>query len=334
MVSISAESFQFCHCEVVQLKDGTRIDITAVYASNSPADRLVLWENLESLKQSSDSVNWIVGRDFNEVWFANEKIGGCRPKMKQLQRFNNALQACALQDIKSTGHYLSWSNRQDKRISCRLDQILGNHNGILSYPESYIHYLPEGISDHSPLLVHQSPVVAFDPKPFKFFHMWTLHPGFLDLVSQSWNVPIVGSPLFILAQKLKRLKMTLKNWNAQCFSPVHRRIQETRLRLETTQSLLQRDPNNLHLIQQERMDRILYEETLTQEESFIRQKSRQMWLQLGDRNSKFFYASISGRKASNTLRKVTCSDGSTLFESADVEHETIQYHSALLNKEN
>ncbi|KAK1270704.1 hypothetical protein QJS04_geneDACA020953 [Acorus gramineus] len=59
-----------------------------------------------------------------------------------------------------------------------------------------------------------------------------------------------------------------------------------------------------------------------------------MWLQLGDRNSKFFYASFTGRKATNTLRKVILPDGSSLFELEDVEAETIRFYSNLLNREN
>ena len=44
-------------------------------------------------------------------------------------------------------------------------------------------------------------------------------------------------------------------------------------------------------------------QALKQEESFIKQKSRQYWLTLGDSNTKFFYASIATLRAINRIRK-------------------------------
>ncbi|KAK1270705.1 hypothetical protein QJS04_geneDACA020954 [Acorus gramineus] len=247
-IQITAESTQFCNCEITHPKYGSSMDITAVYASNDQADKSLLLGNLTDLKRSSGRHNWIVGVDFNEVRYANEKIGGCRPNLKQLHRFNNSLLACDLANIKSTGHTLSWSNKQDQRISSRLDRVLGNHHWISNYPNSYVHYLAEGISDHSPLLLHQAPVFATGPKPFKFFHMWTLYPDFLEMVAHDWAILIWGSPLFVLAQKLKRLKGVLKLWNLHSFGSVHRRLQETRQQLETSQASLHQDPSNASLI--------------------------------------------------------------------------------------
>ncbi|KAK1300208.1 hypothetical protein QJS10_CPB13g00246 [Acorus calamus] len=38
-IQITAESTQFCHCEVTHLKEGSSMDITAVYASIHPTIR-------------------------------------------------------------------------------------------------------------------------------------------------------------------------------------------------------------------------------------------------------------------------------------------------------
>ncbi|KAK1287320.1 hypothetical protein QJS10_CPB19g00461 [Acorus calamus] len=53
---------------------------------------------------------------------------------------------------------------------------------------------------------------------------------------------------------------------------------------------------------------------LRREEDLLRQKSRQTWLQNGDRNSKFFYASLKAKAATNTIRNVKLSDGSISFD--------------------
>ena len=49
--------------------------------------------------------------------------------------------------------------------------------------------------------------------PLKFENMRLKVEGFVDRVQQWWNgYSIVGSPSFILAQKLKAVKADLKKW--------------------------------------------------------------------------------------------------------------------------
>ena len=57
-------------------------------------------------------------------------------------------------------------------------------------------------------------------------------------------------------------------------------------------------------------------QALKQEECFAKQKSRQYWLTLGDSNTKFFYASITTRRAVNRIRKCTDKDNN-LIENLD-----------------
>uniref|UniRef100_A0A803Q0P4 Reverse transcriptase domain-containing protein n=1 Tax=Cannabis sativa TaxID=3483 RepID=A0A803Q0P4_CANSA len=52
-----------------------------------------------------------------------------------------------------------------------------------------------------------------------------------------------------------------------------------------------------------------FEEILTQREVFWRQRSKQLWLQVGDNNSKFFHASASARRRSNLITKLQDSNG-------------------------
>ena len=53
---------------------------------------------------------------------------------------------------------------------------------------------------------------------FKFEKMWLKAKGFVERVQQWWNgYCFVGSHSFILAQKLKALKVDLKKWNREEF---------------------------------------------------------------------------------------------------------------------
>ncbi|KAK1321250.1 hypothetical protein QJS10_CPA03g00836 [Acorus calamus] len=143
---------------------------------------------------------------------------------------------------------------------------------------------------------------------------------------------IRGSAMFQLASKLRRLKVQLKSWSRAEFDPSMNLLSKQRHILERVQSQLQSDPLNHMLINRESQERLAFKSLLATEESMIRQKSRQNWLQLGDSNTAFFYASFAGRKAQNTLRRVTLSDGSISEDPAVVKNEVVSFFSNLLNQ--
>ncbi|KAF9613811.1 hypothetical protein IFM89_011980 [Coptis chinensis] len=68
--------------------------------------------------------------------------------------------------------------------------------------------------------------------PFKFFNMWCSHPNFKEVVMECWKEPIMGHSLYILTQKLKRLKAVLKKWNKETFGNIRFKVEEETKRLE------------------------------------------------------------------------------------------------------
>ncbi|XP_028089252.1 uncharacterized protein LOC114289686 [Camellia sinensis] len=76
------------------------------------------------------------------------------------------------------------------------------------------------ISDHCPLLMKEDDR-DWGPKPFRFSNAWTLHPTFPQLFVSSWtNATFSGWSGYILVQKLKHLKLTLKAWNTEVFGNI------------------------------------------------------------------------------------------------------------------
>ena len=61
-------------------------------------------------------------------------------------------------------------------------------------------------------------VVRRGRSAFKFENMWLQAEGFVDRVQQWWiGYSFTGSLSYILAQKLKALKVDLKKWNKEVF---------------------------------------------------------------------------------------------------------------------
>ena len=76
------------------------------------------------------------------------------------------------------------------------------------------------MSDHFPILLDGGEVRR-GPTPFRFENMWLKEDGFKDLLKGWWQgFNYSGSYSFILTEKLKALKIKLKEWNSEVFGKV------------------------------------------------------------------------------------------------------------------
>ncbi|KAK1297950.1 hypothetical protein QJS10_CPB14g01491 [Acorus calamus] len=332
-VKILETSHQFVHCSVSCRASNKNFFITSVYASNCYSERTALWDSIKRIATSIGNMGWIVGGDFNEVRYSNEKVGGQPVHSRRLRKFNSCILSSGLEDLKSIGHSLSWNNRQVPRIFCRLDRVLGNQPFISSFPHSLVEYLPPGISDHSPLKLICEPSFPSGPKPFKYFESWETHPSFMATVLDAWQTEAVGNPLFLFVRKLANVKKALKLWNSEVFGPIHLKLSVSKKELEDAQSRLQQHPADPLYIAEEADARSTYLSLLSQEEKFARQKSRQLWLTAGDSNTKFFYNSIKSRSVMNSISRLRREDNSLCSDPEEIKSLIVQYYQNLLNRE-
>ncbi|XP_074270875.1 uncharacterized protein LOC141594785 [Silene latifolia] len=123
--------------------------------------------------------------------------------------------ACELQDIKTTGAFFTWTNKQpsETRVYSRIDRVLVNNEWMRKWPDYYAYYAPEGYFDHCPCLVDCVSGSIPRRKPFKFFNMRSKVSDFQEVVKVGWNCDIQGTYMFRIAKKLKLLKPMLKNLN-------------------------------------------------------------------------------------------------------------------------
>ncbi|XP_074270974.1 uncharacterized protein LOC141594887 [Silene latifolia] len=209
---------QYIHVSVTNKLDGSQFFATFVYAFNKLEDRVPLWNALIRLAGCGP---WVVLGDFNNFMFANERIGKI-VKDEEMLPFQSTVALCDLQDIKSTGAFFTWNNKQpsETRIFSRIDRVLVNVNWVNRWPDWFAHFQPEGSFDHCPCLVSSWGECQGRRKPFKFFNMWTKVPDFQSIVLTGWNNVITGTAMFRTVKKLKLLKSDLKGLNRGLFSDI------------------------------------------------------------------------------------------------------------------
>jgi len=64
---------------------------------------------------------------------------------------------------------------------------------------------------------------------------------------------------------------------------------------------------------------------LSKEEMFWRQKSQEVWLSAGDRNTKYFHNATKARREANKIKRVRDKDGRLLEDVEEVKQATVVY---------
>lgn len=295
-------SAQYIHM-FAHLPDMKKICVTVVYGFNSEKDRSPLWDFLSSISTSMN-LPWIVVGDFNSVRNSNERIGKNAPTKSSISDFNKMIKDADLLEIPSKGPWFTWDNRQfgSDLILSKIDRGLTNALLLKEYPNMWLEVVSNIISDHRILVLHYVDIALSKKGSFRFINSWAFFEGYKAVIENAWNTEVNGNPMFKVVSKLKHVKSALLKWNKEKVGDI---FDEARIKMQEAtdiQKLLDMNPSDTNLQTKAKEYR---EEALKlshAEESLLRQKSRNIWLKEGDRNSKFFYTSLQIRRKRNEIR--------------------------------
>ncbi|KAI9074289.1 hypothetical protein K1719_043774 [Acacia pycnantha] len=126
--------------------------ITAIYATPHSKLRSVLWEDLSRLSRGIQ-FPWAVLGDFNDILNVNERSGGKTGNFSRLQGFKDRLSNCGLNDIGSSGPWMTWRGPRlpgCARLYERLDRALSNNSFLQVLPDSYLKICARFVEGTSP----------------------------------------------------------------------------------------------------------------------------------------------------------------------------------------
>ena len=165
---------------------------------------------------------WLCIGDFNMIISQSKKLGGHPYACSSNDPFHYFLDSFGMVDLGFSGNPFTWSNKRQGNhlIKERLDCGLASSQWIHLLPHFSVQHLPAHSSDHNPILLDTAAPDLSLPCWFRFKEFWTFDPSCSQVVSNAWVRPFLGSLEYILSNKLKATKMTLKIWNSTHFGNI------------------------------------------------------------------------------------------------------------------
>lgn len=136
--------------------------------------------------------------------------------------------------------------------------------------------------------------------------------------------------MFKLYAKLKAVKKILKVKNIEIFGGLGQKVLQAKHDLNLAQSSFLAPHGNVECQRRERECLHAYAFISSAEEKFLKQKSRNNWLNLGDGNNSFFHKSIKVRNSSNLVKILKDDDGNKVEDMNKIKDIAIGFYHKLL----
>lgn len=159
---------------------------------------------------------------------------------------------------------------------------------------------------------------------------------FLPTVQENWDRANAlfhsTSTAYMFSKKLKALKPVLKQLSRDNLSAIQIRVAAAYTNLcDKQQSTL---VNPCHdVVEEEKSAYKTWDNLADIEEGFLKQKSKMHWLDVGDKNNKFFYNAVQNRTAKNSLWEIYRHDGTVFSEQEDIKREAVIFFEDFLTEE-
>ncbi|XP_058741467.1 uncharacterized protein LOC131613848 [Vicia villosa] len=190
--------------------------ICNIYSPCSFQGKKELWRDFLLLKTKYADSEWLMGGDFNATKDSRERKGNCIGRSMESNCFSSFIDKSRLIDVPSSGNKFSWYSG-DGRFMSKIDRFLVEDSLICRWGIVGQRIGSRSISDHCPvwIIINKE---NWGPKPFLVNNSWFEDKDFLPFVEKEWEKLVVsGRGDYILKEKLRLLKDSLRRWNLEVF---------------------------------------------------------------------------------------------------------------------
>ncbi|XP_059073249.1 uncharacterized protein LOC131874050 [Cryptomeria japonica] len=320
---------------VTCLKNNLDFVIVNMYGPILNDDKKRVWEEIKNFTSTLSQVCFI-GGDFNAILHQHEKQGGSSNNAWASLDFADWIHRSGMLEINMVKDAFTWNNWRlgFSNIAEKMDRffVLGS---LINFPftlEASI--LPFSRSDHFPISLDIQREASPKRCPFKFENIWLKDDHILELLKEWWNgAMVLGSENFKVVNKLKIIKKSLIQWNREHFSDIFDKKAQVEVELAKVNKQVMRYGMDETLFLKEKKLMADHESILAKEEFFWKQKSRETWLEVGDKNTKFFHNSVRMRRVRNHISRIKVSNGSEVVNPIIIAKEVVDFFSLILNSD-
>ncbi|KAL8155863.1 hypothetical protein AgCh_001059 [Apium graveolens] len=247
--------------------------LTGLYGEPNRSLRENTWNLMRILKDRSN-LPWVLMGDFNNVTSQADKRGGLAYPNRLVEGFQSAISDCNMFEIDLLGHQFTWERGRgtDNWAEVRLDRAFGDTRWMDSFQGAKLFNMDFVTSDHCPILLDPGVrEVVRGQKVFRFENAWTKEPVCAQIVKEVWDI-----------ERITKARQTIKHLQGCRDEAACSRFQEAKQRLA---------------------------DILDQREIYWRQRSKQLWLKSGNKNTKYFHASANSRHKNNLIHKLKNDSG-------------------------
>jgi hypothetical protein len=283
--------------------------VVNVYSKCDLASKKRLWNNICMSKLGYGRGRWCVIGDFNAVLFPEERRGvnmdiHSTLEMTGFRRFQEELE---LVDLPLLGRKFTWYHSNGVAMS-RIDRGWVSLDWLEEWGDCSVWVCSRDVSDHCPVVLKYADN-DWGIKPFRFNNFWLDHKNFKKVVEDCWRAnPVTGWMAFVLKEKLKALKLCLKEWHSKEYGNVDCNISK---RVEEIRDLDVRGESmglSTHEVSRRKELFVDFWKLQKIKEASIFQRSRSKWLNQGDANTKFFHGSVVSRAKKNSIMALKVGD--------------------------
>ncbi|XP_042954664.1 uncharacterized protein LOC122291085 [Carya illinoinensis] len=247
-----------------------------------------------------------------------------------MEVFREALVKNELFDLGWVGDKYTWSNRHEENsfIKERLDRVVVNVGWSDLFKNAEVEVMQARSSDHKPIMLTVIEEARCKRKRrwlFKYEAKWSLEEEGGAVVQEAWKRVATDSNKFkVIEKKLQWCSRALSRWDSRRKQEAAEELKSINERLKWEQQ--NEGPHNVTIIKelQKKFGLIMEQEDLK-----WRQRAKQVWHQMGDRNTKYFHACATQRRKRNWIKKISDEEGRELIAQEDISDAFTRYYAGI-----